>query len=50
MANKSFLFNRMDEGVKGASFLAYLFWMVLGFVLGCVLAGKYVCKYWCGCG
>ena len=35
---------------KGASPLAYLFWMVVGFVLGCVLVGKLVCKYWCGCG
>jgi len=35
---------------KGASILAYIFWMVVGLIIGLIIGGKLVCKYWCGCG
>jgi len=34
---------------RGGGILAYIFWMVVGLIAGCIFAGKYVCKYWCGC-
>lgn len=37
------------QNKKGLLILKYLFWLVLGLVLGLVFLGKFICKYWCGC-
>lgn len=39
----------ISENKKGASIIAYLFWMTIGFILGVVVFGSFLCKVWCGC-
>lgn len=35
---------------RGAGLFAYLFWACVGLVAGLIFLGKFICKYWCGCG